>query len=122
VDEKGWTRKKAVTIGAIAAFVVGTPAAMAHGASDFWSSLPGLGTDFFTVISTVFGDLSLSVGSFFIAIFAGWIWGVSNATREIESGGTVFTIRRLWAFLIRFVAPITIFIIFARVIWTLVTN
>jgi NSS family neurotransmitter:Na+ symporter len=122
VDEKGWTRKKAVTIGATAAFVVGTPAAMAHGASDFWSSLPGLGTDFFTVISTVFGDLSLSVGSFFIAIFAGWIWGVGNATREIESGGTVFTIRRLWSFLIRFVAPITILIIFARVIWTLVTN
>jgi len=122
VDEKGWTRKKAVTVGAIAAFVVGTPAALAHGASDFWSSLPGIGTDFFTVISTVFGDLSLSVGSFFVAIFVGWVWGVGNASREIQSGGTAFKIRRLWTFLIRYVAPITILIIFARVIWVLVTS
>ena len=122
VDEKGWTRRKAVTVGAIAAFVVGTPAALAHGASDFWSSLPGIGTDFFTVISTVFGDLSLSVGSFFVAIFVGWVWGVGNASREIESGGTVFKIRRLWTFLIRFVAPITILIIFAWTIWVLVTS
>ncbi len=122
VDEKGWSRKKSVALGALAAFIVGTPAALAHGASDFWSDLPGIGTDFFTVISTVFGDLSLSVASFFVAIFVGWIWGVGKATREIETGGNVFTIRRLWSFLIRYVAPITIFIIFARVIWTLVAG
>ena len=112
-----------MALGALAAFVVGTPAALAHGASDFWSDLPGIGTDFFTVISTVFGDLSLSVASFFVAIFVGWIWGVGKATRRDRNrAATSFTIRRLWSFLIRYVAPITIFIIFARVIWTLVAG
>lgn len=122
VDEKRWTRRKAVGLAAILAFLVGTPAALAHGASAFWSTLPGIGTDFFTVISTAFGDISLSVGAFFIAVFAGWIWGVGRATSEIESGGNVFFIRRPWSFLIRYVAPLTIFIIFARVIWTIVSG
>jgi NSS family neurotransmitter:Na+ symporter len=122
VDEKRWTRKKAVTVMSIAAFIVGTPAALAHGASEFWTSLPGIGTDFFTVISTAFGEISLSVGAFFIAIFAGWVWGVGKVTNEIESGGNVFYFKRLWRFLIRYVAPITIFIIFANVLWNQVLS
>jgi NSS family neurotransmitter:Na+ symporter len=117
VDEKRWTRRKAVIVLSIAAFVVGTPAALASGASEFWTSLPGIGTDFFTVISTAFGEISLSVGAFFIAIFAGWVWGVGKVTNEIESGGNVFYGKRVWRFLIRYVAPITIFIIFANVLW-----
>jgi NSS family neurotransmitter:Na+ symporter len=122
VDERRWSRKKAVAVLSILAFIVGTPAALASGASEFWTSLPGIGTDFFTVISTAFGEISLSVGAFFIAIFAGWIWGVGNFTREIESGNNLFKIRRLWSFLIRYVAPLMIFIIFAHVIWTRVLS
>jgi NSS family neurotransmitter:Na+ symporter len=117
VDEMRWSRKKAVMVLSIAAFVVGTPAALASGASEFWTSLPGIGTDFFTVISTAFGEISLSVGAFFIAIFAGWVWGVGKVTDEVESNGNVFYFKRLWRFLIRYVAPITIFIIFANVLW-----
>jgi NSS family neurotransmitter:Na+ symporter len=122
VDEKNWSRRNAVIALSVAAFVVGTPAALASGASEFWTSLPGLGTDFFTLISTAFGEISLSVGAFFIAIFAGWVWGVNKVTKEIESSGNVFSIRWLWSFLIRYVAPITIFIIFANVIWSQVLS
>jgi NSS family neurotransmitter:Na+ symporter len=122
VDEKRWSRKKSVTFVASIAFLIGTPAAWAHGASDFWTHLPGLGTDFFTVMSTAFGDISLSIGAFFFAIFAGWVWGVGKASDEIESGGNVFAIKKLWGFLIRYVAPITIFIVFAQVIWTQVLS
>ncbi len=99
------------------AYLIGTPAALAQGASRFWSSLPLIGTDYFTIISTAFGDISLSIGSFFIAIFVGWVWGVSKATNEIESHGNVFTVKRIWGFLIRFLAPVTIVIVFAHVIW-----
>jgi NSS family neurotransmitter:Na+ symporter len=118
VDEKRWTRKQAVMFVAGVAYLIGTPAALAHGASEFWSSLPLIGTDYFTVISTAFGDISLSIGSFFIALFVGWIWGVSKATNEIESHGNVFAVKRIWGFLIRYLAPITIVIIFANLIRT----
>jgi NSS family neurotransmitter:Na+ symporter len=122
VDEKNWTRKKAVTVVAVVAYVIGTPAAMASGASEFWTNLPGIGTDFFTIMSTAFGDVSLSIGAFFVAIFVGWHWGVGRAADEIESNGNSFAIKRIWGFLIRYVAPITIFIVFAHVIWTQVLS
>ena len=80
------------------------------------------GTDFFTIMSTAFGDVSLSIGAFFVAIFAGWVWGVDKAAGEIESHGNRFAVKKIWGFLIRYVAPITIFIVFARVIWTQVLS
>ncbi|MFC1477428.1 sodium-dependent transporter [candidate division KSB1 bacterium] len=117
VDEKGWSRKKSVIFVAFIAFLIGTPAAMASGASEFWSNLPIINIDFFTIISTAFGDISLSIGAFFIAIFVGWVFGVHRAAEEIESEGSRFPIKSIWGFLIKYVAPVTIFIVFANVIW-----
>jgi NSS family neurotransmitter:Na+ symporter len=120
VDEKRWTRRNAVLFVALVSFLIGTPAAQAHGASAFWSNLPLLGTDFFTLISTVFGDISLSIGAFFIAVFAGWVWGTRKAVGEITLEGNTFRLAGLWSFLIRYVAPVTIAIIFVNVIWTII--
>jgi NSS family neurotransmitter:Na+ symporter len=120
VDEKRWTRRNAVLFVALVSFLIGTPAAQAHGASAFWSNLPLLGTDFFTLISTVFGDISLSIGAFFIAVFAGWVWGTRKAVGEITLEGNTFRLAGLWSFLIRYVAPVTIAIIFVNVIWSII--
>ena len=122
VDEKHWSRKKAVIFVGFIAYLIGTPAALAHGASDFWSNLAGIKGGFFTIISTVFGDISLSIGAFFIAIFVGWLWGVEKASTEIkseENGITVseFPIKKYWSFLIKFVAPVTIAIVFGYTMW-----
>jgi len=118
VDEKQWTRRKSVFFVAVIAFIIGTPAAWAHGASDFWSKLPGIDIDFFTIISTAFGDISLSIGAFFIAIFVAWKFGVNRASEEILSEGNSFKIEKYWKFLIKYIAPITIFLIFANVMRT----
>jgi NSS family neurotransmitter:Na+ symporter len=120
VDERKWTRRNAVLFVALVSFLIGTPAAMAHGANAWLSNLPLLHTDFFTVISTVFGDISLSIGAFFIAVFAGWVWGTRKAVEEITLEGNTFRLAGLWSFLIRYVAPVTIAIIFINVIWTIV--
>ncbi|MFC1553901.1 sodium-dependent transporter [candidate division KSB1 bacterium] len=117
VDEKKWNRSKSVFFVGFIAWLIGTPAALSSGASEFWSSLPGIGLSFFDIISTAFGDISLSIGAFFIAIFVAWKWGVDKASEEIESDGNTFKIKAVWGFLIRYVAPITIFIVFANVIW-----
>jgi NSS family neurotransmitter:Na+ symporter len=118
VDERRWTRKKAVMFVAFIAWLIGTPAALSQGASDFFSRLPGTALSFFDLISTLFGDISLSIGAFFIAIFVGWMWGVDRAAEEVESEGTIFKIRQLWSFLIRYVAPTTIFIVFVYSVWS----
>ncbi len=116
VDERRWSRPAAALFVAGSAFVLGMPAALAHGASGVWSSLPGRGTDFFTIVSTLFGDISLSVGSFFIAIFVGWVWGARKGVGEIESATTRFRLAPAWSFLIRWVAPAAILIVLTNVL------
>ncbi|UCE07397.1 MAG: hypothetical protein JSW07_05030, partial [bacterium] len=65
-----------------------------------------------------FGNYSLSIGAFFIAIFAGYKWGVHAVSREVQEESNLFHYRRVWAFLIRFICPIAIFIILAYIAWT----
>ncbi|RPJ79686.1 MAG: sodium-dependent transporter, partial [Acidobacteria bacterium] len=116
VDERGWARPAAAIFVSGVAFLLGIPAALSFGASSFFSRLPGLETDFFTIVSTVFGDVSLSVGCLFIAIFLGWVWGVPKALAEIRAGGQRFALGGAWAVLIRYVAPISILAVFANVL------
>ena len=121
VDERGWSRRSATLSVSAVSFVLGIPAGLSFGASRFFSSLPGLHTDFFTIVSTAFGDISLSVGCLFIAIFLAWVWGVQKGVAEIQSDGQRFRLAPLWAFLIRYVAPISILIVFANVIVALLS-
>lgn len=116
VDERGWSRRNATLIVSGVSFILGIPAALAFGASSTLSHLPGLGTDFFTLVSTAFGDISLSIGCLFIAIFLAWVWGVNKGVAEIEAGGTPFRLAPVWAFLLKYVAPISILLVFANVI------
>jgi NSS family neurotransmitter:Na+ symporter len=119
VDERHWSRKRAVGLVASAAWLIGTPAALSQGATQLFTSLPLLKLGFFDVISTLFGDISLSIGAFFIAIFVAWIWGARKAVGEIESERNLFQIRHLWGFLIKFVAPTTILIVFLFTLWSI---
>lgn len=117
IDEKNWTRKKAVGLMCLIAFALSVPAALASGASDFFTSLPGLGLSFFAIISSIFGDFSLTLGSLFVAVFVGWRWATTKAKEEIESEGVHFGIEKYWKFLIKYVAPVTIFVLFLSTFW-----
>jgi NSS family neurotransmitter:Na+ symporter len=111
VDERGWSRRDATLGVSAVSFVLGIPAGLAFGANGFLTRI-----DFFTIVSTVFGDISLSVGCLFVAIFLAWVWGTRKGVAEIEASGTRFRLAPLWSFLIRYVAPISILIVFANVI------
>ncbi|MFC1726019.1 sodium-dependent transporter, partial [candidate division KSB1 bacterium] len=116
VDEKGWSRLKAVLIMGGAAFIIGIPSALSAGAVSFLEVLPGLGEDFLDVMSTIFGQFSLSIGSLFIALFVGWKWGIKNAINEIEQERVIFRIKSFWSLFIKYVCPIAISIIFIKLI------
>jgi NSS family neurotransmitter:Na+ symporter len=111
VDERGWSRRDATLGVSAVSFVLGIPAGLAFGANGFLTRI-----DFFTIVSTLFGDISLSVGCLFVAIFLAWVWGTRKGVAEIEASGTRFRLAPLWSFLIRYVAPISILIVFANVI------
>lgn len=73
-----------------------------------------------TLSSDVFGvfnaspDLLLPLGGFFIVIFIGWVLAPGVTTAELSSDGTYRTpYRKLFLFLVRFVAPLAIAMLFA---------
>jgi NSS family neurotransmitter:Na+ symporter len=60
----------------------------------------------------IWGNLSLAIGAFLLSIFVGWVWGAKYAAQELALGNPGFAKwAPLWGFLIRFVSPVTIFII-----------
>ncbi|MFC1563181.1 sodium-dependent transporter, partial [candidate division KSB1 bacterium] len=105
IEEWRWSRKKATVVAVIVASVFAVPSAFSGGIVRFFTNLPIYGGDFLSFMSTVFGSYSLTIGSFFIAVFIGWKWGVHLASEEITNGNPHFKIRKLWHILIRYVSP-----------------
>jgi len=120
VDEKGWSRKKAALLLGGIAFLLGIPSALANGAVAWLTSVPGVGTDFLTLLFTLFGQYSLVIGALLISLFVGWVWGVSAAGDEVRENDGRFPLGGLWSFLIRFVCPIAITAILFNLVWELV--
>ncbi|MCP4725083.1 MAG: hypothetical protein GY863_08610, partial [bacterium] len=89
----------------------------AFGASDFLTNMFGTGWSFFDVMSTVFGEASLSIGAFFIALFTAYIWGIRKAITDIESEDNKFPIGKIWGFILKYIAPFTIIIVFVYTVY-----
>ena len=113
VDEKNWPRSRAALLTGLIAFLLGIPSALSTGAISFFTKI-----NFLSWIDFLFGNISLAVGALLICIFIGWIWGVKNASKEVEVGNPSFKIKNLWAFSVRFLSPLAILIIliFIRII------
>ncbi len=117
VDEKQWTRKKAVWMISAIVFLVGLPSALSQGAVPAFSSIAWLGgKDVLSVMNFVFGDLSLLVGGLLLCLFVAWVWGTSKAGEELLIGAGRPSVAFLgtWAFLVRFVCPVVIFIVLVQ--------
>jgi len=109
IDAWGWTRPRAVLLVAAVTFVLAIPSVLANGASPFLSALPGVGTDFLSLMATVWNNYSLPIGGFLTSIFVGHVWRVDRALDELLAHGAWFPAAPAWAFLIRWVCPVAIF-------------
>jgi neurotransmitter:Na+ symporter, NSS family len=111
IDGRGWTRRKAVwTItGFTAALAI--PSALANGAVPFFSSMPGVGMSFLDLMATIWNEMALPVGGFFLALFVGHVWRADSAIKEMEIGGGKMPFASLWAFLVRWICPLAILLI-----------
>ncbi len=111
IDEKKMSRKKAVTISGLGAFLVGIPAALSLGSVDSLTNLVqirGKSQGFLDLMNIIFGQYSLIIGSLGVAVFVGWKWGVAKANAEIAEGHPKYSAQAVFAFFIRFVAPIAV--------------
>ena len=118
VDEKKWRRRPAVLLMTALAFVLGVPSALSLGAVRGLTELPLVHMGFLDLMNIAVGNYSLTIGALLISVFAGYKWGVAALRREIEAEGAVFFYRRFWTFLIRFICPVAIFVIFVYILLT----
>lgn len=113
VDERGWSRKKAVWSIGLVTFVVGLPSALSQGASEWLSSVSLHGnTSFLFVMDFIWGNLSLAIGAMLLSVFVGWVWGTARAATEVQTGsGMGPGGARLWGVFLRWICPISILLV-----------
>ncbi|HZJ76540.1 MAG TPA: sodium-dependent transporter [Oscillospiraceae bacterium] len=111
VDEFNWKRKKATFFMSTIIFLIGTAASLGLGVWDHITVLPG--KDIFDSLDFTASNVLLPLGGMFMSIFIGWFWGIENAIKEFSGEGKLaLKLAPVWAFLIKYIAPIAIAIVF----------
>ena len=111
VDEIKWSRKKATTAMSIAIFILGAAASLGLGVWDHITVLPG--KDIFDSLDFTASNILLPLGGMSMSIFIGWFWGLEKAIKEASNEGKLaFKLAPVWGFLIKYVAPIAIALVF----------
>ena len=113
IDEKKWDRKKAVWIMGIIIFLLGVPSSLGQGV---WSSYKFIGgRDFLDSLDFIASNILLPLGGFLLCIFIGWYWGTDKAIEEGNIGAKgAITLGGGYRFLIKYVAPVAIFVVFLK--------
>ncbi|MBF8984149.1 sodium-dependent transporter [Lutibacter sp. B2] len=115
VDEWKWSRKKTTMVLALAIFLIGVPTSLSFGP---WADIKIFGKNFFDLYDFITSNVFLPLGGLMSCITIGWVWGTDNAIKEATSNGKVkFALAKVWCFLIKWVAPVAIGIVFYRSIF-----
>lgn len=73
---------------------------------------------FFSIVDNVTANVMMPLGALLIVIFAGWILPGDKMRDELSAHGSTFSLFRLYYFVLRYVVPIVIMIIFANGIYS----
>jgi len=113
VDEFGMNRKKSTVLLGFITFLIGIPSALSFG---IWSDKTILfGKNFFDLFDFATSNVMLPLGGLLLCIFVGWVWGTDKAVEEATNNGEIaFPLAGAWSFLVKFVGPIAISVVFIR--------
>ncbi len=110
VEELRLTRKMATVFASVMITVLGVFCTLSFG---IMSDVSIFGMDFFNLMEFTASDLLLPLGGFFIVMFVGWYLGSAPARREISNEGAYrLGYFPVFIFLVRFVAPVAITLVF----------
>lgn len=122
VDERKWSRKKAVPFVAAIIFLIGLPSMMSQGFIDGLS--PGgwiqygskpLETSFLDLVADAFSEISLPLGGFLMSVFIAYRWKTKNLSDEISKGNPGYANSLLEKFInivISYISPVFLGLIF----------
>jgi NSS family neurotransmitter:Na+ symporter len=109
IDQLGWSRKQAAWIMGGVIFAMGVPSGLSFGV---WADVKIAGMGVFDFVDNIAANYLLPLGGMLTAIFVGWAWGINSAKVEIEKTGNTFSQAKAWGFVLRYIAPIGVAIIF----------
>ncbi len=110
VEELRLTRKMATVFAAVMITVLGVFCTLSFG---IMSDVSIFGMDFFNLMEFTASDLLLPLGGFFIVMFVGWYLGSASSRKEISNEGAYkLAYFPIFMFLVRFVAPVAIALVF----------
>jgi len=120
IDNLKIERVKATIIMSIILFIIGIPCSLANGPvmGDFLI----FGYNFFDFMSFLAESVLMPLGGLLMCIFIGYVWGIDNISEEITCGGKYkFKSKTFFVVMIKYIAPVWIFIIWLNAIGVLPT-
>ncbi|SES33823.1 sodium-dependent transporter [Salipaludibacillus aurantiacus] len=102
-----WSRQKAALIIGFIIFLIGIPSSLGMGAL---SGVTFFGRDILDSMDFIASNVFLPLGGLLIALFVGWGWKKADALEASDFGDTA--VGNGWVIILRFIAPVAIFIIF----------
>ncbi len=110
VENKDIPRIKACIWAGLATWGLGIAVAFSF---NIWSGFTIFGKNMFDLLDYMTANLMLPIGGFCIAVFAGWVMKTQNSREELELPDTIY---RIWKFLVCYIAPAAVFIVFLHVL------
>lgn len=111
VENKNMSRMRACIWAGLSTWILGVGTVLSFNAA---SEIKVFGLTFFDFLDYLTANLMLPIGGFCIAVFCGWV--LARNITEDELGLKYPKIFDLWLFLVRYVAPISVLVVFLHVI------
>lgn len=110
MDTKKWSRKKSCIIPGIVFCEIGILASLSFGVL---SEFKIFGQTIFEFLTILADNILMPIGGFFLCILTGYYWGMSEFFKEMSSGGKYKVyFRNILTFLIKYLGPVMIIVIF----------
>ena len=108
MDKFKLTRIKAVVIIYAITLILGIPSALGYG---IWSHITVLGMDFLTFFDYISNSVMMPILAIATCVLAGWFMNLKDIEDEITKNGEEFKRRGIFRVMIKYVAPVFLFII-----------
>ncbi|AEE92460.1 Uncharacterized sodium-dependent transporter YocR [Tepidanaerobacter acetatoxydans Re1] len=110
VDNYKIDRKRAALIAGTLIFMLGIPSSLSQG---ILANFKIFGLDFLSAMDFLASYILMPFGAFMMTLFVVRVLGLDEAIKEATNDGTVpFGLGKIWSFLVKYVVPVIIFLVF----------
>ncbi len=112
IEKKKVSRPKAAIFVGGVSFVLGIAVSFSFG---IWGGFTVFGQNIFGLFDYFGSNISLPLGTLGASIAVGWFWNKKGAVGELTNGGELTQVQGVantWFFLVRYIIPVFIFVIF----------